>query len=62
MVEWENSFTVNKYLQQLNGKTMSHKYMSFFKFSAFTITHLFFIEFVQKACIGIRDGVKFNCS
>jgi hypothetical protein len=57
MVEWENSVPVNKYPQQVNGKTMSRNYKSFLKFSAFTITHLFFIEFVQKAYI----GMKFNC-
>jgi len=62
MVEWKNSVPVNKYPQQLNGKRMSHNYMPFLKFYAFTITHLFFTEFVQNACIGIKDGVKFNCS
>jgi hypothetical protein len=61
MVEWENIVPVNKYPQRVNGKTMPRNYKSFLKFSAFTITHLFFTEFVQKACIGIKDGMKFNC-
>jgi len=62
MVEWEDSVPAKKYPQWVNGKPMSCNYMSFLKFSVFTITHLFFTEFVQKACIAIKDGMKFNCN
>jgi hypothetical protein len=45
----------------VNGKTPSRSAM-FLKFSALIITHLFFTIFVQKACTGIKDCMKFNSS
>lgn len=61
MVEWENTVPEINCLQWQNAKMFLNA-ISFLKFSAIVITHLFVTVFVQKACIGIKDCVQFNCS
>jgi hypothetical protein len=62
---WLNGNTLSqqfKYPHGRMGKTLSLNDTLFLKLSASIITHLFFTVLVEKACVGMKDCVKFHFS